>query len=185
MNTINMNIKQGDLLKAFDNGEIDVIMHCENCEGLNYFKGIAKVIHDKYPELTKLHVEHCKNLYAFGSSLILDTDKGKVINLYGQLFRGAPSNREKVIEPINKGEIYTQTIFVDNFESRLQALESSLKSVKKEIKDRKVGIPLLLSGLASNKKLKGYMTDLEYFKKYIAPIVKETLKDYNVTVYYL
>ena len=49
----------------------------------------------------------------------------------------------------------------------------------------KLGIPLISSGLAADKQLKGTMTDLEYFKKYIGPIVEEELKDLDVTVYYL
>lgn len=49
--------KQGDLIEAFEKGEINIIAHQTNCT-VGMGAGIAKKITDKYPELNKLDKEH-------------------------------------------------------------------------------------------------------------------------------
>jgi hypothetical protein len=169
---------QGNILDAFEQNEINVLLHQENCEGLSYFAGFAKVLHQKHPELTKLHQEYCKpkKEYVKGTILpyIVSEEPLKIIyNLYSQIYRGQPSNNKQ---------------YVDSFEVRCELLRDCLNSVKTHytlFESGKIGLPLIASGLAADKRLKGTMADLEYFKKYIAPIVEEELKDLDVTVYYL
>jgi len=170
--------KQGDIIEAFEQDEIDILIHQENCENLNYFAGFAKKLHQKYPELTVLHQKHCKpkKEYIKGTILpyIVSENPLKIIyNLYSQIYRGQPS--------IDKQ-------YVDSFEVRRSLLRECLETVNNHytlFESAKIGIPLIASGLAADKKLKGSMTDLEYFKKYIEPIFMEELSSYSITVYYL
>lgn len=172
-----MKYNQKDAIEAFENNEINVCLSQSNCEGLNYFAGFAKKLHQKYPELTKMHQEHCKNEDVFGTIRVYQFAPTKgIINLYSQKYRGSPNNSD------------------DNIDLRIEALHICLKEVNNQLKGLKeeysekllsVGLPLIASGLAADKQRKGTMTDLEYFKKYIAPIVEEELKDLDVTVYYL
>jgi len=39
--------------------------------------------------------------------------------------------------------------------------------------------------MKQDRKMKGNLTDLEYFKKHIQPIILSVLHDYQITVYYL
>ena len=214
---------QGNILDAFEQNEINVLLHQENCEGLSYFAGFAKVLHQKHPELTKLHQEFCSDKpqtknYAykhestkfgdrlggswywldalvFGNYLTYKVDADKfIINAYSQIFRGQPSNKfmemcdahkfpntEEAMELAIGG---VDNVF-DTFENRCFALKEILNAVNHNFKRLRIGLPLIASGLAADKRLKGTMTDLEYFKKYIAPVVEEELKDLDVTVYYL
>jgi hypothetical protein len=165
--------KQGDLIEAFEDGDCKTLLHQENCES-KYYAGFAKKIHDKYK------TEHY--IRCFGNidiHLIIGDYKRTIISLYSQYYRGQPS--DKLFKDYSGYEMQ------DNFYNRTIALKNSLLQFKHRSKlyDSKIGIPLIASGLAADKRLKGTMTDLEYFKKYIAPIVEEELKDLDVTVYYL
>jgi hypothetical protein len=226
--------KQGDLLKAFEEGEVNVLIHQENCQGLNYFAGFAKVLHKKYPKLTEIHVNRykelcgkdgklymCNELFSFPLFYTV-SDTQCIVNLYAQLYRGQPSNkfmhgtdwvdydakdRNKKIyvadhdssnfphiedskDSIESKYAIGNKIF-DTFENRCYALRCALKEAANMIdKSYKIGLPLIASGLAADKELKykyalAINPDLQYFKKYIAPIVEEEFKDLDVTVYYL
>lgn len=225
-----LNYKQGDLIEAFENGEINVLLHQENCEGLSYFAGFAKVLHNKYPGLTKIHIENyqkylssdgklyqCNQIFSFPLFYKIPNKEQWIINLYSQLFRGSPSKKYMLghcyidYEPQSRD---TVKLFIgdhdayrfpdkkesdddfasyygleyklfDTFENRCYALRQCLKELTGLAKDKKIGLPLIASGLAACKKRKKELTDLEYFKRYIAPIVEEELKDLDVTVYYL
>lgn len=175
--------KQGDAIEAFEQDEINVCLSQSNCEALNYFAGFAKKLHQKYPELTKLHQLHCNQDNVFGSSFVYNpnlkiTPVNKyIVNMYSQYYRGQPSSNNFTLNDY---------LVCDSFENRTLALKSCLKYVDAKFhREVKIGLPLIASGLAADKKLKGTMTDLEYFKKYIAPIIEEELKDLDVTVYYL
>lgn len=63
----------------------------------------------------------------------------------------------------------------DNFKMRLEQFKEDLELCYYE---DVIGIPLVLSGLAKHNRT---ISDLEYFKKYIAP----ELESYNLKVYYL
>lgn len=175
--------KQGDLIQAFENNEIDVLLHQENCEGLNYFSGFAKLIHQKYPELTKLHQHHCSQNDIFGTCLIHNIDSktssvnGYIVNMYSQYYKGQSSNKTFLLNGY---------LICDSFENRIIALKNCLKYIDCFFnRNIKIGLPLIASGLATCKERKKGLTDLEYFKKYILSIIEEELKDFDVTVYYL
>ena len=171
-----------DLLLAFESNEIDICMQISNCEGLSYFAGIAKAIHNKFERLTEAHIEVCKKDDVFGTPLFFSINGRKtIINLYSQFYRGKPSERKLYFGKVNK---------LDNFQTRCEALKSSLELVKEKyekfLKGVKFGLPLLSSGLAADPLLKAGKNDLNYFKKYIAHIVEDVFDDsWDVTVYYL
>lgn len=51
-------IINGDLLEAFDKGEVDVIGHVVNCRGA-FNAGLAKQIRNKYPEVYNNYKLYC------------------------------------------------------------------------------------------------------------------------------
>lgn len=175
-----MNYKQGDLLAAFEVKEVSHIAIQENCEGLSYFAGISKAIHSKYPELTEKHIKAC-SVIPFGKIM----ENNGIFSLYSQYYRGAPSNRKGKQEYFDmlSGQLLEKEI-TDDFETRCQALAVCLSSVS-EYKIEHLGLPLITSALFTCKVRKQGLSDLDYFKKYIAPIVERELKNITVTVYYL
>ena len=54
-------IVEGCLLKAFEKGEVNVMMQCVNCQGV-MGSGVAKAIRDKYPFVYDLYKEFCGDL---------------------------------------------------------------------------------------------------------------------------
>jgi len=188
-----------DIFEAFDRGEINILCHQVNCEGLSYFAGIAKIIHRKYPELTKKHIDFCNQSYmkdVFGQILVhrISTNKS-IVNLYAQIMRGKPKKFPLVAKleknPNYNGNLtdkyFIEKFYEDSLSHRMKALENCLKQIHSKYVDEDVviGMPLIASGLASDKNLKGDMTDLKYFKEYVAPIVEKELKDLKVLVFYL
>lgn len=164
---------KGDLLEAFDKGEIDVILHQTNCISKEDISGIAKSIFSKYPEALKVHLE--EGLFG-GFSEVLIEDK-MIINCNSQYYPGACSdNLFKFQAMLN--DCCTTYEMPDNFNNRLSALKSVLNSMLWELPyNTRIGIPLIGSGLGADLVKKGNMTDLEYFKYYIAPEIENLLKD--------
>lgn len=88
-------IIDGDLIEAFDKGEVNVIGHVVNCQGV-MGSGIAKSLRDRYPEVYQCYVEFshefpykedllgCAEPVYFSSSRI-------VWNLFAQLRYGSPT----------------------------------------------------------------------------------------------
>ena len=107
-----------DIFEAFDNNEFNVLCHQENCEGLNYFVGIAKIIHKKYPQLTKKHIDFCYQDDMgdiFGNILPYKIDDNKyVVNLYAQILRGSP----RKFPPINKITIINKDVDDISFQEK-------------------------------------------------------------------
>ena len=188
--------KQADLLLVLDNNQVNILIHQENCEGLNRFASIANLIHKKFPELTNKHVLHCNGLYKeifdklLGSYIIYNVNTNDdnninnklICNLYSQYYRGSPSDR--YFNTIRHG---VKCELPDDDEYRKEALINSLKLLFNHIVDNisiyklsglHIGLPLIASGLASNKKLKSNMNDLEYFKTYIYHIVEYAYNHY-------
>lgn len=161
--------KQGDLLKAFENGEVNLIAHQENCVSKGNYAGIAKIIHNKYPETVDIS-------RFFGDIIIHHVQHGIIVNLYSQYYPGSPNSTVFVKD---KYEL------IDNYYNRIIALEECLWKIRMYFSDKKIGLPLLASGLAACKGRKTSLSDLDYFKKYITPTVEKCLDDMNVTVYYL
>ncbi len=174
-----MNYKQGDLLIAFKDDEVNVIMHQCNCT-VGMGAGIAKEIAREFPIVNLINDELLDQSDIEGKCYpIAITNKKYIVNLYSQYYPGAPSERE-ILFGENKGNL-------DTFRQRLNWLRKSLKMYVEEYsnKDDIIGLPLIASGLAADKNKKNGLSDLEYFKKYIAPTIEEELQNFNVTVYYL
>lgn len=77
-------IINGCLFKALDNGEIDALAHCVNCVP-RMSSGIAGKIRDKYPEDYTFYINHTQILLDSGHDplgKICHLDK--IVNLYGQ-----------------------------------------------------------------------------------------------------
>jgi hypothetical protein len=158
--------KQGDLLQAFENKEVDIIAHtCNATVGMG--GGIARAIALKYPEIQVFDSTLRKQGNILGTSQPFFVDSKIVYNVYAQYYPGK-----------------TRLEF-DTFEDRIKWLKQGLIWINQWNKNKTVGVPLLSSGLGCDLKRKKKLNDLEYFKKYIAPIVEETLVDMDVTVYYL
>lgn len=162
-----------DILLAFEQGEVDVILQQSNCLSTINFAGIARLIHNKYPSTLP------RKDKKFGKIEYTEVEESQyIVNMYSQFYPGSPNN--------SKFAHYSGYLLEDNFENRINALKKCLEEVKSvfntETSSFRVGIPLVASGLARKN---GYqsMSDLEYFKQFIAPVVEEILP--NVTVYYL
>ena len=163
---------QGDIIKAFEELDNVALLHQDNCSSL-YKKGFAKILYDKYP---KANTNSIMSNY-FGDAIKTYVDDSKcIVNLYSQYYPGKPSDK------LGKYESFE---LPDNYNNRIKALEHSLYETTKIVDEGDLIImPLIASGLAKDA-TKEYSSNLDYFKKYIAPIVEEYLKDYNVKVYYL
>lgn len=87
---MSIKIIQGDLLDAFDRGEVHVIGHVVNCQGV-MGSGIAKSIRERYPlvyeEYSKLYMEYKSNpldILGVCQGVWLNDNKG-IFNLHSQL----------------------------------------------------------------------------------------------------
>lgn len=171
-----------DIFKAFDNKEFDILIHQTNCFSGADVHGIAKTVFEKYPQVLKAHLLNAKfGLYS--NATVNDENVERrvrgvvqmVINANAQFYPGAP-----------KGEIFRQHhidyCIADDFDNRIIALKKCLKFVSHN-KLIRFGVPLIASGEAADPKKKGDMSDLDYFKTYIAPEIDGILT--NLTVYYL
>ena len=158
-----MKYKNKDLLKAVEDGEVNVIAHqCNTCCGMS--SGIAKLIANKYPIAKYLDRGFRQGNNVIGRCLLIEAHV-TIFNLYGQ-----------------KNVNYA----IETFDQRIKWLKSAISEMVNYLdEDDKIGIPLLASGLASNPKLKGNMSDLEYFENYIAPEIEPLFEGLNVTVYYI
>jgi hypothetical protein len=163
---------QGDVIKAFEEVDNVVLCHIDNCSSL-YKKGFAKTLYNKYP---KANTNSIMSNY-FGDAIKTYMGDSKcIVNLYSQYY---PGNSSDKLGKYDGFELY------DNYNNRIKALEHSLYETSKIVDEGDLIImPLIASGLGKCLS-KEYSSDLDYFKKYIAPIVEEYLKDYNVKVYYL
>jgi len=168
---------KGDVIKAFKEHQGSCcLMHQENCQSLNK-AGFAKSLYDEFPEANPNKV-----MSQYFGEYLLKSIKEKseykkfIINLYTQYYPGSPSNK---IAKINGYEL------TDNFNNRINALKNCLKRLNWVLnEDNTIFIPLIASGLAKDK-TKNYISDLDYFQKYIAPVIEECLEDFTIKVYYL
>lgn len=161
--------RNGDLINLFQKKEFDVIIHQVNCFRVG--AGIAKQIIQQYPivdlELRRYFANR-KSWEAFGTILNVKVDEEQfIINMFSQFSPGACT--------------YSG---IDSFDIRKSALVQCLRTINHipNIKSKKIGIPLIASGIAADQKKKGRMTDLEYFQNFIEPIIKTECSNLNLTV---
>lgn len=85
----------GNLLDAFDKGEVDVIGHVVNCQGV-MGSGIAKSIRDRCPMVYESYKELClirpstEQLMGYCQPIYLE-DGSVVCNLFAQFRYGSPT----------------------------------------------------------------------------------------------
>jgi hypothetical protein len=148
--------KKGDLIQAFKDNEVDCIMHQIHCQGGGY-GGFAGKLLQEFPECIPL--EPCKP----GSYYAIQD----IISLGSQIHPG-------------------NATMADGYITRLNLLLQAITAVIKDwpqVLNYRIGIPLIGSGLGADLGLKKDMTDLEYFKQYIAPTLDEL--GLNFIAYYL
>lgn len=161
-----MEYKKGDLLQAFENGEVDMIAHtCNATVGMG--AGIARAIALKYPEIQVFDSKLRKQGNIIGTSQPFFINGKLIYNIYAQYYPGKPC------------------LEFDTFENRITWLEEGLLWINQWNKGKSIFLPLLSSGLGCDSERKKGLNDLEYFIKYIEPVVEECLIDMSVTVYYL
>jgi len=168
--------KQGNVISALKSNEIDLLFHvCNHTWGMG--AGIAKQLADKYPELVIEDIayrkayrnnENVKNYpcYYFTKS----TKDGDVANIYAMINTGFSTNIEN-----------------DMLNDRIRRLTLALSAIFQKNSHKKIGCPLVLSGLGRDVHKSTELDDLEYFKEYIEPHLKELVDRYNIdlTIYYL
>ncbi len=164
--------KQGSIINALKNGEIEICAIQENCT-VGMGAGISKFLVDEYPEIRKYNLEQLKLAKTAPEEVLgkaipyLLNNNAVIYGIYSQYYPGGPS-----IDGFDK------------FEQRLHWLNKGLSYINDSNKGKSIILPLIASGLAKMR-TKDCISDLDYFKKYIAPTVEECLIDMNVTVYYL
>jgi len=82
---------KGDLLKEFEDGTVDTIAHCCNCQGV-MGSGIALSIKNKYPSAFAAYKDHEDKFKLLLGSVSVDkqTDRA-IVNLHAQNLYGSGS----------------------------------------------------------------------------------------------
>jgi hypothetical protein len=168
---------KGDLLKAFDKGKFNCIAHqCNTLLTSEHCGGIAQAIFGKYEEAsvsnTNRVTEQLSRYLLLGDISVgvipgnsKETDR-IVFNLYAQNNPGRPTHN------------------IDSIECRLSYLRECLNKVKNNMiinYRTTLGIPLIASGLAKQNRFYD-MPDLEYFRKFILPIIEDVFKESNIQI---
>lgn len=146
--------KQGDVIQAFENNEIDVLAHCCNCFCV-MGKGIAKQIKKKYPEAAYADLNTVAgDRDKLGTiSFVNITESKAIVNLYGQFTYW------------NKKDMLY-----------LNKLRDALLECKSKFPTSKIGIPKIGSGLANGdwNEIESMIT--EVFKNFNPGLFIYTLK---------
>lgn len=157
---------KGDLIQMFKKNQFDYLLHQCNC--FSSGAGFAGALFNEYPDakpLSQYSYAHVR----FGTNDYKPTLNGMIVNMFSQFNPGG----------------CTET-GADSFSIRMKALELCLKDINTSISvHSKIGMPLIASGIAADKVMKQNMSDIEYFKLYIATLVNHCLPDRDVTVVYL
>lgn len=180
MNTINY--IQGNIIDAWENNEINALAHQCNCV-TRQVSGFARALFIKFPKFSEHHFTYIENNPSCFNTIYYEIENNKaLINIYSQYYPSGPNNLFFV-----RNGIY----YVDDFETRCDALKNCFKTIFENVilenQGLNLGIPLIASGLAADRNLKNNMTDLEYFVVHIEPILKniELNNNFKINVYYL
>lgn len=160
---------KGDLFENLQ--EYDFILHqCNLTAGMG--AGFAKRITEYFSDfkIAKKEKEFINDigLTKLGDYRVYELNWNTVVNLYSQY---------------NTGKCRDSG--VDTFENRIEWLEIALNKFANHYKVGRVKMPLIASDLAADTNRKKGLTSLEYFQKYIAPVVERTLGTFDVEVFYL
>lgn len=77
---------QGDAVKAFSRGEVDILIHQVNCQG-KMNSGIAKQIREAYPQHYEDYTRLCEGFTSiglFGRYVDTVVDGRKIVGVFGQ-----------------------------------------------------------------------------------------------------
>jgi predicted RNase H-like HicB family nuclease len=151
-----MNYKQGDLIQAYKDEDVKWLIHQIHSQGKGY-AGFAGKLQKEYPDCFPLGPSTPGEWHVYSG----------IFSICAQIYPG-------------------HCTFGDTYEGRLKRLKHAISEIifVYQIEDtEKIGIPLIGSGLGSDLGLKKDMTDLEYFKQYIAPALDEL--GLNFIAYYL
>ena len=156
---------QGDLIQMFKENQFDYLLHQCNC--FNSDAGFARALFNEYPDAKPLS-QYSDAHVRFGTNDYKLTPNGIIVNMFSQFNPGGCTRTG-----------------IDSFIFRIKALELCLKEVNNLQGLFKIGMPLVASGLAADKTLKGKLTDLKYFNVMISGTVKTYLDNHDVTIVYL
>jgi len=157
---------KGNLIQMFKENQFDYLLHQCNC--FNSGVGFAGALFNEYPD-TKPLPQYSYTHVRLGTNDYKPTLNGMIVNMFSQYNPGGCTDTG-----------------VDSFPIRIKALELCLKEINDSISVyAKIGMPLIASGIAADKVNKQGKTDLEYFLRYIAPLVNHCLPDRDITVVYL
>ena len=164
---------QGDIIKAFQESKTGLLLNQNNLT-VGMGAGIAKTIANLYPDITvkdlKIRTEAIIKPEACLGDILIHSlnDTHAIINIYSQYNPGCPK----------KG--------FDTFEQRIHWLKVAFSELRYLYNHDEAILffPLIASGMAKDI-TKQYTSDLDYFKKYIVPVIEECLADFTIKVYYL
>jgi len=156
-----LNCIQGDAIKALQSGEIKCLAHvCNRTAGMG--AGIAAKLAYKYSPSYLADVK-IREMQAFDKANLIIVPDGVIANIYAMINPGAPYEID------------------DSFTDRLERLVEGLNFLEEKEYLFPIGIPLVLSGLGRDISFGQELTDLEYFKTYVAPHIEH----FDLNVYYL
>ena len=155
-----LNYINKDIITAFKEGEIKCLAHvCNRTAGMG--AGIAAKLARKYSlQAEDLRVRLTND---FAEANLIVVPDGVIANIYAMINPGAPYAID------------------DSFDNRLDRLLTGLVFLEKRKYLFPIGIPLVLSGLGRDKSIGKELTDLEYFKSFVAPHIEHL----DLNVYYL
>lgn len=156
--------KEGNLIKALDAGEIDIIAHaCNKTVGMG--AGISKALRLKF----EINDDEEKLIREDTDKFLFEKNGKFLCNIYCMIFPGRATNGSMA---------FRDSVYYDTLKGRFYRLKYTLEELCLENPGKRIGIPLVLSGLA---KQDLDMEDLTYFKKYILPHIQHL----PITVYHL
>lgn len=159
-----LNYINKDIITAFKEGEIKCLAHvCNRTAGMG--AGIAAKLAYHYTAATTVYFADGKirEMQLFDDANLIVVPDGVIANIYAMINPGAPYAID------------------DSFDNRLDRLLDGLVFLEKRKYLFPIGIPLVLSGLGRDKSIGKELTDLEYFKSFVAPHIEHL----NLNVYYL
>jgi hypothetical protein len=150
-----------DIITALKEGEIKCLAHvCNRTAGMG--AGIAAKLAYKY-SASHLADAKIREMQAFDKANLIIVPDGVIANIYAMINPGAPYEID------------------DSFTDRLERLVEGLNFLEEKEYLFPIGIPLVLSGLGRDTTFGQELTDLEYFKTYVAPHIEH----FDLNVYYL
>jgi len=148
--------KKGDLIQAYKDKDVKWLMHQIHSQGKRY-AGFAGKLLQEYPDCFPTISSTPGEWHVYSG----------IFSICAQIYPGHCTSG-------------------DTYEGRLKRLKHAISEIifVYQIENtEKIGIPLIGSGLGADIDMKGNMTDLEYFKQFMAPELDKL--ELNFIAYYL